>query len=134
MSHVCRRGGIDRHAIGAIDIGEETSSVEVSDEFAAEFERRCRKPDARDRNVHITLEGAASRGPAAPPERNNGAARGFAPRAPLAPPPQGARVKRAARGQAATRGSATRGPATRGPATRGASRGPSSGGSALAGS
>jgi ATP-dependent RNA helicase DeaD len=123
MSHVCRRGGVDRHAIGAIDIGEEISSVEVSDEFAAEFERRCRKPDARDRNVHITLEGAPSRSSAPPPERRDGPTRGFSPRAPLAPPPQGARVKRAARGQAATRGAA-----------RGTSRGPASGGSALAGS
>jgi ATP-dependent RNA helicase DeaD len=100
MSHVCRRGGVTRHAIGAIDIGEESSTVEVSDEFAAEFERRCRKPDPRDRHVHITL---ASAGHSAPPHGVHSSPpppHSYAPRAargPASAPPPGPRVKRAAR-------------------------------------
>jgi ATP-dependent RNA helicase DeaD len=124
MSHVCRRGGITRHAVGAIDIGEETSSVEVSDEFAAEFERRCRRPDPRDKHVHITLQGAAPpRHSAPPPERHDG--RGFAPHGSRSAPPPGPRVKRAARGP--------RGPAvSHGGPQDGARRGPKSRGPALA--
>jgi ATP-dependent RNA helicase DeaD len=118
MSHVCRRGGITRHAVGAIDIGLETSSVEVSDEFAAEFERRCRTPDPRDKHVHITLEGAAPpRRSAPPPERHD--ARGFAPHGSRSAPPPGPRVKRAARGPrgaAVPHGGQRRGPNPRGPA------------------
>ena len=118
MSHVCRRGGVTRHAIGAIEIGLDGSSVEVSNEFAAEFEQRCRKPDPRDPQVHITLDGAPARGSAPPPPRNEGAARGFAPRNSFSAPPPGPRVKRAARGQGAARGPVprSRGSAARGPA------------------
>jgi ATP-dependent RNA helicase DeaD len=121
MSHVCRRGGITRHAVGAIEIGEETSSVEVSDEFAAEFERRCRRPDPRDKHVHITLEGAPPpRHSAPPPERHD--ARGFAPHGSRTAPPPGPRVKRAARGprgavtHGGPHGGQRRGPHSRGPA------------------
>jgi ATP-dependent RNA helicase DeaD len=120
MSHVCRRGGITRHAIGAIDIGLETSSVEVSDEFAAEFERRCRKPDPRDKHVHITLEGAAPPRHSAPPERHD--ARGFTPHGSRSAPPPGPRVKRAARGPrgpSVPHGGPRRGSNPRGPAVAG---------------
>ncbi|HEU4583272.1 MAG TPA: DEAD/DEAH box helicase [Polyangiaceae bacterium] len=118
MSHVCRRGGITRHAVGAIDIGLETSSVEVSDEFAAEFERRCRKPDPRDKHVRITLEGAASpRHAAPPPERHD--ARGFNPHGARSAPPPGPRVKRAARGSAMSHGGQRRGSSSRGSNSRG---------------
>ncbi|MEY2934145.1 MAG: High confidence in function and specificity [Pseudomonadota bacterium] len=117
MSHVCRRGGLTRHAIGAIEIGSDSSSVEVSNEFAADFERRCRTPDARDRNVHITLASApggtghggpghggshhGDRGSIAPPADRSPPSRSYAPRAAhgpaSAPPLPGPRVKRAAR-------------------------------------
>lgn len=102
LSHVCRRGAIERDMIGAIDVSEDSTSIEISDAVAAEFERRVRKPDARDPNVRITREG----GPGVPP--GNAGAR--APRARLSfhdnrPPPAdgarahhiGPRVKRAAR-------------------------------------
>ncbi|MEO8184064.1 MAG: DEAD/DEAH box helicase [Deltaproteobacteria bacterium] len=138
MSHVCRRGNVTRHAIGAIEIGLDTSSVEVSNEFASEFEQRCRMPDPRDRHVHITLEGAPTRGSAPAPDRNEGAARGLSPRNSFSAPPPGPRVKRAARGQGASRGPVPRGPDSRGPAPRGpgsrgsGSRGPAARGPALA--
>ena len=102
LSHVCRRGAIERDMIGAIDVSEDSTSIEISDAVAAEFERRVRKPDARDPNVRITREG----GPGVPP--GNAGAR--VPRARLSfhdnrPPPAdaarahhiGPRVKRAAR-------------------------------------
>ncbi|HKO94471.1 MAG TPA: DbpA RNA binding domain-containing protein, partial [Polyangiaceae bacterium] len=99
MSHVCRRGGITRHLIGAIQVDADSTSIEVSNEVAAEFERRCRTPDTRDRNVHITRDGAPPPAPGrmAPIES---AGRGFEPHRPeFTTRPPGSRVKRAARRQ-----------------------------------
>jgi ATP-dependent RNA helicase DeaD len=59
MSHVCRRGGITRHMIGAIDIQLDSTSIEVSDEVATDFEQRCQTPDARDPHVRITRQGSS---------------------------------------------------------------------------
>ncbi|HTV20123.1 MAG TPA: DEAD/DEAH box helicase [Polyangiaceae bacterium] len=102
LSHVCRRGGIERNMIGAIDVGDESTSVEIAEEIAAEFEQRCRKPDPRDPKVRILREAPGS----VPPR--NAAARPARPRFAFHEnrPPQGdlarprgvgPRVKRAAR-------------------------------------
>jgi ATP-dependent RNA helicase DeaD len=99
MSHVCRRAGITRHMIGAIQVDADSTSIEVSNEVAADFERRCRTPDTRDRNVHITRDGAPPPAPGrvAPAES---AGRGFEPHRPeFGARPPGSRVLRAARRQ-----------------------------------
>ena len=102
LSHVCRRGGIDRSMIGAIDVHDESTSMEIAEDVAAEFEQRCRKPDPRDPKVRITRE----TGVAVPP-RNDAARAGRGrlsfhenrpPQGDLSPArPIGPRVKRAAR-------------------------------------
>jgi ATP-dependent RNA helicase DeaD len=57
LSHVCRRGGINSDAIGAIEVGEASTSIEIAESVAAEFEQRCRKPDPRDPHVRIARDG-----------------------------------------------------------------------------
>jgi ATP-dependent RNA helicase DeaD len=102
LSHVCRRAAIDSNMIGAIDVSDESTSIEIAEAVAAEFEQRCRKPDARDPKVRIVREAAAG-----VPPRNAGARPARArlsfqdSRPPPAdhalPHPVGPRVKRAAR-------------------------------------
>ena len=53
LSHVCRRAGINRDMIGAIDVGEDSTSIEIAEDAANEFEQRCRRPDPRDPHVRI---------------------------------------------------------------------------------
>ncbi len=101
LSHVCRRGGIDRESIGAIDVNDDFTSIEIADTVAAEFEQRCRKVDPRDPNVRIEREAPGSvppRNTAPRPERARlSFQKNRAPREDLARPPVGPRVKRAAR-------------------------------------
>ncbi len=54
LGHVCRRGKIQGHRIGAIDIGYEDSTFDVSDEVASQFEQLVQKPDSRDPKIRIT--------------------------------------------------------------------------------
>jgi len=105
LSHVCRRAGINRDLIGAIDVGEDSTSIEIAEDAANEFEQRCRKPDPRDPHVRIV------RGPDLPSgshdtvsPRNAQAERprpsfrkASAPRDDVAHQHPGPRVKRAAR-------------------------------------
>lgn len=97
--------------IGVIDVHLDSTSIEVSDEVAADFEQRCQAPDERDPHVRITRQGSS----VVPPR--NMAPRGeqYAfkrPRPPRNEPPRheiagpelmgptpGPRVKRAARRQ-----------------------------------
>jgi hypothetical protein len=102
MSHVCRRGGITNQSIGAIDVQIEATTVEVSEDVAADFERRCKKPDARDPTVHIVREGVGAVRPRAPVVRDARGNHTFRPphlREELGTAPTGPRVKRAARRQ-----------------------------------
>jgi len=50
---ICRRGEIDRNQVGAIRIGARSSTVEVSTDAAAEFEKKAQRPDARDARVRV---------------------------------------------------------------------------------
>jgi ATP-dependent RNA helicase DeaD len=104
MSHVCRRGGITRQAVGAIDVGLDSTTVEVSREAAGEFERRCKKPDERDPNVRVSRQPDAA--PHQDRPRRSTPFGGFRHSRPGeardeggGPPPTGPRVKRAARGR-----------------------------------
>ena len=72
LSHVCRRAGINRDMIGAIDVGDDSTTIEIAEDAAQEFELRCRRPDPRDPHVRITR--------AAPGERAAGAHDGVSPR------------------------------------------------------
>jgi ATP-dependent RNA helicase DeaD len=102
LSHVCRRGAIDRSQIGAIDVSDESTSIEIAEAVAADFEQRCRKPDPRDPKVRIAREASADvplrNTPARPPRARLSFHENRAPRDDVAHTrPVGPRVKRAAR-------------------------------------
>lgn len=112
MSHVCRRGAIDRERVGAIRVGESATVVEIARDIAADFEQRCKKPDSRDPLVRISRERDSSAannrgrdtrkvaGRRPPPHRSPAAA------GPRGKPHGGPRLRHTARG----RPSATRPP------------------------
>jgi ATP-dependent RNA helicase DeaD len=50
---ICRRGGIDKHDIGAIRILDTTTEFEISERVAAAFAVKIRRPDKED-NIRIT--------------------------------------------------------------------------------
>jgi ATP-dependent RNA helicase DeaD len=65
---ICRRGGVDRHAIGAIRILDDFTEFEIAAEAAPDFSARLQRPD-KDDNIRIE---PLPRGPTrdAPPARD----------------------------------------------------------------
>ena len=58
---LCRRGGISKNAIGAIQILARETRVEISHDVSKRFAVAVRKPDTKDRHIHIEpLEAAAN--------------------------------------------------------------------------
>ncbi len=53
LGQVCRRGGIESHQVGAIEVSGRVSFVAVANDVAAEFEKRAARPDARDPGIVI---------------------------------------------------------------------------------
>jgi len=53
LGHVCRRGDVPGHRIGAIEIGYDESSFDVAASVAARFEKLVRRPDQRDPKLRI---------------------------------------------------------------------------------
>ncbi|OUU23217.1 MAG: hypothetical protein CBC13_06370 [Planctomycetia bacterium TMED53] len=53
LSHVCRRGKINRAAIGQISVGAKASVFEVSDTVSQEFAQACQRQDSRDPDLII---------------------------------------------------------------------------------
>ena len=49
---ICRRGGIDKHDIGAIRIMDTTTEFEISERVAESFAVKVRRPDKED-NIRI---------------------------------------------------------------------------------
>ena len=68
LSHICRRGGIKAHDVGAIRVGPSSSRFEVSQQIAESFQRRVAKPDTRDPAVRISRD---RRGPIPSGPRSN---------------------------------------------------------------
>ena len=62
LAMVCRRGGIRGDGVGAIRIGETSSTFEVAAPAAKSFARAVKKPDARDPKIRIEAPGAVSEG------------------------------------------------------------------------
>jgi ATP-dependent RNA helicase DeaD len=50
---LCRRGGITKNAIGAIQILARETRVEISHDVSERFAEAVRQPDTKDRNIHI---------------------------------------------------------------------------------
>lgn len=53
LAHLCRRGGIPGHLVGAIRLGEHSATFEIAHEAARSFESRVRTRDARDPGLFI---------------------------------------------------------------------------------
>jgi len=50
---LCRRGGINKTSIGKIQILARETRVEIAADVSDRFAESARKPDAKDRNIHI---------------------------------------------------------------------------------
>jgi ATP-dependent RNA helicase DeaD len=59
LSHVCRRGGLESHQVGAIQILAKSSTVDISSDIADQFEQRSRRPDKRDPGIFVRREDGA---------------------------------------------------------------------------
>jgi ATP-dependent RNA helicase DeaD len=76
---ICRRGGIDKHDIGAIRIMDTTTEFEISKAAAESFAAMIRRPDKED-NIRIEALAEAPQGQASqekrsyPPRREAGPA------------------------------------------------------------
>ena len=57
---ICRRGGIDKHEIGKINILDTTTEFEISASAAASFDARIKRPDKED-NIRIERLSSASK-------------------------------------------------------------------------
>jgi ATP-dependent RNA helicase DeaD len=69
LAHVCRRGEIQSHNIGAINLQLHFSTFDVMSEYADEFARRVQRRDRRDPELVITRDAVRSR--TSPRERAN---------------------------------------------------------------
>jgi ATP-dependent RNA helicase DeaD len=67
---ICRRGGIDKHDIGAIRIMDTTTEFEISERAAESFAAMIRRPDKED-NIRIELLAEAPQPQAAPEPRSH---------------------------------------------------------------
>jgi len=65
---ICRRGGIDKHDIGAIRIMDTTTEFEISTSAAESFAVKIRRPDKED-NIRIEPLANAAQGEAQPEKR-----------------------------------------------------------------
>jgi len=50
---LCRKGSITKRSIGKIQVGMRETRVEIAGDKAAEFAEAIRRPDDKDRNIHI---------------------------------------------------------------------------------
>jgi ATP-dependent RNA helicase DeaD len=70
LAHVCRRGQVDNHMVGAIDIGQTSSTFAIATDVASEFAQRVQRRDRRDPHLVIhPAEGTAPPRPAKRPHR-----------------------------------------------------------------
>lgn len=67
---ICRRGGIDKHDIGAIKIMDTTTEFEISERVAESFAAKVKRPDKED-SIRIEPMADAPRRPEASEERSH---------------------------------------------------------------
>ena len=53
LSHLCRRGNINRAAVGQINVGTDSSTFEISDTVSESFAKASGRPDSRDPDLNI---------------------------------------------------------------------------------
>ena len=76
LGQVCRRGGIESHQVGSIEVAARVSFVGVANAVAAEFEKRASRPDSRDPGIVIKRADERSGVPKLAPRPANGAPSG----------------------------------------------------------
>jgi ATP-dependent RNA helicase DeaD len=54
LSHICRRGALDSHQVGSIQISAKSSTVDIASDVADAFETRARQPDRRDPGISVS--------------------------------------------------------------------------------
>ena len=59
LSHVCRRGGLESHQVGSIQITAKSSTVDIASDAADAFEKSTRRPDSRDPEIMIRRDAKA---------------------------------------------------------------------------
>ena len=75
LSHICRRGGVESHQVGAIKINAKSSTVDIATDIADKFASRAKTPDKREPGITIrratgrVAEGA-NRSEGAPPRKS----------------------------------------------------------------
>lgn len=60
MAMICRRGRVRRSDVGHIEIGENTTRIEITAARASAFAKAAGRRDQRDRDIHIRPVGAAT--------------------------------------------------------------------------
>jgi len=53
LSHICRRGELESHQVGSIQISSKSSTVDIASDVADAFETRARRPDRRDPGITV---------------------------------------------------------------------------------
>lgn len=53
LSHICRRGGVESHQVGAIKINAKSSTVDIATDIADSFASRAKTPDKREPGITI---------------------------------------------------------------------------------
>ncbi len=86
LAHLCRRGGVDRQSIGAMDVGPRDSRFQIVNADAEAFWARAREVDDRDPELKIqpfdgevrspSSDRGSDRGPGRGPRRGPGGPRG----------------------------------------------------------
>jgi ATP-dependent RNA helicase DeaD len=82
LSHVCRRGGLRSHQVGAIRIDSKSSTIDIASDVAADFASKARRPDSRDPGIIIRpadpsqARSHAGRRPAGAPHAASGPSNG----------------------------------------------------------
>jgi ATP-dependent RNA helicase DeaD len=96
LSHVCRRGDLASHQVGAIRITAKSATIDIASDVAGDFESKTRRPDNRDPEVVIRRaeggDGSGQRnGPSSGPAKGPGNGRPDRPKAGLRFGPKGAK-------------------------------------------
>jgi ATP-dependent RNA helicase DeaD len=73
LSHICRRGGLDSHQVGSIQISAKSSTVDIASDVADAFEIRARRPDRRDPGIIVRRDEGRSGSSAKFNEKEKGA-------------------------------------------------------------
>ncbi|MFK7895976.1 MAG: DEAD/DEAH box helicase [Myxococcota bacterium] len=73
LSHICRRGGVESHQVGAIKINSKSSTVDIATDIADNFASRAKTPDKREPG--ITIRRATGKVTAGPRGGDQGAPR-----------------------------------------------------------